>query len=270
MLITSQYIKKLPYTDFVGLINQWNVLPGALSTISKWVKYSNINNQSRVLEVACSTGFSSREIALMTRCNGIGFDLSHQAVKMANYNKKKYTPKINFKYLQIDGYKFKVNQLFSHIVVGASLKFFPNPQKMFDRCINMLKDEGYLLASPFFIKKAIPKSLIKKAESVFNITPTTSSYKKIMSMYNKMEIIFEERNDIYQETEEEINYYCKCTTNRACDFLKVKDKEIHDIMYKRLYDIKKMTNKLRPYQNYVVLVLRYRKAIYPNRFVELF
>jgi hypothetical protein len=41
-------------------------------------------------------------------------------------------------------------------------------------------------------------------------------------------------------------------------------------MYDRLYEIKKMSNDLRPYQMYSVLVLRYRKAVYPNRFVELF
>ena len=91
-----------------------------------------------------------------------------------------------------------------------------------------------------------------------------------MKLYNNLEIVFEERNNLAQETEEELNYYCKCTIDRACKMLKIENKEIYQAMYDRLYEIKKMSNDLRPFQMYSVLVLRYRKSVYPNRFVELF
>ncbi len=65
--ITPEFIKQLSYTDFVGFINQWNVLPGSYSTLSKWAIYSRMNKNSRLLEVACTTGFSSRELAYAER-----------------------------------------------------------------------------------------------------------------------------------------------------------------------------------------------------------
>lgn len=269
-IITKEYIDNLSYTDFVGLINQWNVLPGAYTTLSKWKVYSGLNEESKLLEVACTTGFSSRELALLSGCAGEGFDLSEKSVETAILNQKKYAPNIDFKYTAVDGYKYKSNNLFTHIVVGASLGFFPEPDKMLEKCTELLEDGGYLLASPFYVTKSLPEDLIKRAQKVFNITPTNIFYKEIMSLYNKLEIVFEERNNLIQETDEEIGYYCKSTIDRACDVLNIQDKDIYEALFNRLYEIKKMSNDLRPYQMYSVLVLRYRKAIYPNRFVELF
>lgn len=269
-LVTPEYVRSLSYTDFVGLINQWNVLPGSFVTLSKWAKFSDLNSESRLLEVACTTGFSSRELAILSGCSGEGFDLSKKSVAMATYNKKKYAPDIDFSYRVADGYGFKAEHSFTHIVVGASLGFFPDPQKMLNKCIDMLDDGGCILAAPFYVIEPIPETLIKRAEKVFEITPTQVPYKEIMKLYNKLEILFEEHNSLIEETDEELHYYCKSTVERACQMLHIDDEETYNAIYDRLFDIKKMSNDLRRYQRYVVLVLRYRKSVYPNRFVELF
>lgn len=268
--ITLDFIQKLSYTDFVGFVNQWNVLPGSYSTLSKLAIHSRMNKNSHILEVACTTGFSSRELAVLTGCSGEGFDLSKSSIEMANYNKKQYAPNIDFSYKVADGYSYKPQRKFTHIAVGASLQFFPDPGKMFNRCVEMLKDGGYILAAPFYVDRPIPNYLIRRAQKVFGITPTTVSYKEIMRSYSKLEIIYEDRNDLVPETKEELAYYCKSTIDRACKIRNINNQEIYNAMYKRLFGVKKMSNDLRPYQRYGVLVLRYRKSVYPNRFVELF
>lgn len=268
--LTVEYINSISYTDFVGLINQWNVLPGSHSTLSKWRVFSQLGNNSRLLEVACTTGFSSRELALQSGCKGEGIDISEKSVAMANYNKEYYAPFIDFSYRVADGYTFTSDKKFTHIVVGAALGFFPDPKKMLDRCVNLLEDGGYVLASPFYIIETIPDELIEKARLIFGITPTQAPYKEIMKHYKDLEVIYEDRNELFQETEEELSHYCASTIDRAVVMLHVTDSSIRDAMYKRLYSIKKMSNDLRPYQRYCTLVLRYRVKVYPNRFVELF
>jgi SAM-dependent methyltransferase len=229
-----------------------------------------MNADSRLLEVACTTGFSSRELAILTGCKGKGFDLSEKSIEMAEYNKKRYAPKINFSYEVADGYKYSVNKKYSHIAVGASLKFFPDPEKMLGRCIEMLKDNGYLLASPFYVTDQIPDNLVRRFKKIFDITPTNVSYKEIMSLYNKLEVIYENRNKLVKETEDELIHYCHSTTKRACEIRNIDDNKVYHSMFNKLLEVKKMSNDLRPYQEYSVLVLRYRKSVYPNRFVELF
>ncbi len=270
MEITSNDILNMPYTDFVGFINQWNVLPGAFNTLSKWKVFSNLNENSRILEIACTTGFSSRELAIMSNCSGKAFDLSKKSIEAAIENKEKYAPNINIDYFVEDGYKFKSKEKFNHIILGASLKFFPKPEEMLKICLDHLEDDGFILASPFYIKSPIPESLISEFKKVFGIRPTIESYKDIIKMYEGLEVVYEEKNELVEETKEELEHYCHSTIERVCKEKKIEDKELYDIMYKRLMEIKVMSNKLRPYQKYSVLVLRYRKEIYPNRYVELF
>lgn len=268
--LTEEYIKEMPYSDFVGLVNQWNVLPGAYSTLSKWAVFSRMSSKSYILEVACTTGFSSRELAVMTNCKGVAFDLSSHAIRLAQYNKKIYAPSAQIRYLKEDGYDFYSKKKFSHIIIGASLKFFLNQNKMLGKCVSLLKDGGYILASPFYVTRKIPSELITRAEKVFGITPTNETYKEIMRMYNGFEIMYEDKNVLIQETKEEIRHYSLSTSNRACKILDTDDKKVFETIFNRILEIKTMSNKLRPYQNYSVLVLRYRNKIYPNRFVELF
>ncbi len=268
--LSIDYINSISYTDFVGLINQWNVLPGSHTTLSKWRVYSQLDGNSRLLEIACTTGFSSRELALQSGCKCEGIDISEKSVAMANYNKERYAPSANLSYRVADGYTFASMNKFTHIVVGAALGFFPDPKKMLDHCISLLQDGGYILASPFYVVGTIPNDLIERAQTVFGITPTQVPYKEIMKHYKDLEIIYEDRNELIQETEEDLMHYCTSTINRAVDMLNVTDISIRDAMYERLYSIKKMSNDLRPYQRYCTLVLKYRSDVYPDRYVELF
>lgn len=194
--INVEGIQNMPYTDFVGFINQWNVLPGAFNTLSKWKVFSNLNEESKILEVACTTGFSSREIAIISGCTGKAFDISKRSVGAAIENKKKYAPNIKIDYFVEDGYKLKLKEKFTHIIIGASLKFFPKPEEMLNICLEHLEDGGFILASPFYIKSPIPESLISEFKKVFGITPTTESYKDIMKLYRELETIYEERNEL--------------------------------------------------------------------------
>lgn len=268
--LTPQQIKQLSYTDFIALVNQWNVLPGSYSTLSKWAQYSRLNNSSYLLSVACTTGFTLRELALISKCKGVGIDIHAPSVEMARYNQKRYAPSAKIKYLKKDAYRFKTDKLFSHIEIGAALKFFFDPKRLLNKIVTLLEDGGFILASPFYVIKPVPQSLIKRAKRIFGIAITIESYKEIMNSYRGFEIIFEERNGIFQETEDELKHYCDSTIKRACIIQSIKDEQIYQAMFQRLYRIKKMSNDLRPYQNYTVLVLRYRKCVYPNRFVELF
>ena len=188
---------------------------------------------------------------------------------VANYNKEKFAKNCNINYIVADGNNYENTEKFSHVVVGAALKFFPDPYKTIDRiATTYLEEGGYLLASPFYTISEIPVALVEEALNIFGITITTTGYKETMSLYKKFEIIYEDRQNILEESEEELKHYCESTINRACLLRNIEDDDLRDSMYQRLMEIKKMSNKLRKYQNYSVLVLRYRKDIYPNRYTE--
>jgi hypothetical protein len=93
-----------------------------------------------------------------------------------------------------------------------------------------------------------------------------------MDLYNKHEILYEDIKYPNQESSEEIDYYVKSTIDRYFEDTNtdISDEDLYETMINRLKKIKIMSNKLRAYQGYSTLVLRYRENVYPNRFVELF
>lgn len=82
--------------------------------------------------------------------------ISKEAIKAAKENKEKYAKEIKVNYFVKSIYKFKTKEKFSHIVIGAGLKFFSCPNKVLKKSISLLKDGGYILASPFYIRSPIP------------------------------------------------------------------------------------------------------------------
>lgn len=84
-----------------------------------------------------------------------------------------------------------------------------------------------------------------------------------------LEVIYEERKTIKKENRKELELYVNATIDRVEKELNLSDEE-KKYAQERLISIREMTNKLREYQEYAVLVLRKRKCTYPNRYVELF
>lgn len=268
--LNADQIEKMAYTDFVGLINQWNVPPGAFNTLTSWRVFGNITNKSNILEVACTTGFSSREIALATGARAIGIDLSEVSVKSAIANKDAYAPDSDLHYEAGNGLTYSSEEKFTHIIVGAALRFFPDPDNALAHIVSLIAPGGYLLSTEFYCIKPIPDSLVEDASKIFNITVTQDEYKQVMAMYRDLTLIHEERHDIYEETESELEFYCNSTIERFAQDNPEYELSALDALRRRLLKVKQMSNLLRPYQNYNVLVHKVDTRYYPHRYTELF
>lgn len=268
--LSASALMSLSYPDFVGHINQWNVLPGAYSTINQWAIFGRVNETSNVLQVACTTGFQVRELAVLTHCQGVGFDLSSVAVQRAKENLAEYAPDAKVSYLCADGYEFDTSERFTHIAFGGGLRFFPDPEAMMDRALRFFAGDGYVLASPFWVEAPIPESLVSKAAQEFGITPTTDCYKEVMKLFKNLEIIYENKQKLEPETDGEMDEYCAQTVARAQRKNYIDGTKAAQSAFQRLRRIRAISNELRPYQSYSTLVLRYRRNTYPSRYVELF
>ncbi len=269
-MLNIEELKKMNYPDFVGYINQWNVPPGAYSTLSKWKVFGNITDNSNVIELACTSGFSLRELSILSGCSGVGVDLSPSSIESAIVNKNDFAKdnKINFLVGNADSMVFDTK--FTHVVIGAALKFFDDPKTTIAKIAdNYLLEDGYVLASPFYAKLPVPEVLIDKCKRVFGISITSEPYKEVMDLYKDFEIIYEDRCDLIPESENELAFYCDSIINKSSSEL-FSDEMARNFAYSRLLEIKRTTNELREYQAYSVLILRYRSKMYGKRYTEIF
>lgn len=267
---TIKDIKKMSYTDFVGLVNQWNVPPGSYNTLTSWINFGNVTEESNILELACTTGFSCREIALMTGAKAYGIDISEASIKAALHNKKQYASSAKLDYEAVDALQFNPQEKYSHVIVGAALRFFPDPATALARMKSLLVPGGKILSSEFYCSANIPQSLVEDARDVFDITVTQYDYKQVMSAYSNLTLIHEERHELFQETDDELAHYCNSTIARFANDNPDYDTAFLETMHHRLLNIKHMSNRLRPYQRYNVLVHIADPRYYPHRYTELF
>ncbi len=270
--LTKEEIKKLNYTEFLSLVDQWNVPPGSISTINEWAVFGHVNKDSRVLEIACSTGFSGRELSKFTGCSVYGIDICANSIIKARSAAEYYAPNCNLTYEQVDLYNFDTDKKFTHIIIGAAIQFFKDKEKFIEIISNLLEDGGLILASPYYLKdNPLPEELIKESENVIEITPTNFGYETAMNFYKNFEIIYQSRKDIIIETKCQMEKYAYDTVRRSCELSNITcNQEAFNYLYQRLYEIKNICNRIHSYHSYSVLVLRFTKKIYPNRFVELF
>ena len=255
------------YPDFVAMINQTNVMPGAFATVNTWAVHSRMDARSTLLDVACTTGFASRELARLTGCRALGFDLSPSAIALARFNGE---PGLNVDYVCADGMSFSPGRAFSHVAVGAALGFFPDPEAMARRSIGMLEDGGYILAAPFWCDTDLPDHVAALRRDVFGIHTPMETRAQALEMFRGLDVMYAADHFLTPETDDQINHYCRSTIDRVCDQSGIRDPLVRDAMLDRLRAIKAATNQLRAHQRYTVLVLRYSAATYPNRYVELF
>ena len=263
-------IKGMSYTQFVGFINQWNVPPGSLNTINQWSVFGHVTNNSRVLEIACTTGLSSREIARITNCSAVGIDICPASIEAAKKNAIVYGPGLDLEYICQDACTYEREEKFTHVIIGACLGFFSNPQVILNRLPSFFQHEGYILASPYYSAGDMPKSIIDDCKRVIGITPTTIEYDAMRDIYSDFEVMYENRCCIKLETEKQIKKYVVDCVENACKLRNIKNELVKNTIYNRLYEIKYVSNELHRYQAYSVMVLRYLESVYPYKLIELF
>lgn len=264
-------IYEMSYTDFIGFINQWNVPPGAYKTIHEWVQFGYINKTSNILEVACTTGFSLRELSLLTQCSGLGIDISAVSIETANYNKEEYGSDLPISYELHDAREFETDIRYSHVVIGAALRFFEEPDTMITRLAdNFLQDGGRILSNEFFSRSSIPDDLVVRSQQVFGITPTVVDFNEVMKPYCRLKRHYDQVHELRQETPEQLDHYCTSIVRRFSLHRSITSDEILQACYDRLLEIKTTSNELRRHQSYVTLVHQYTAREYGDRYTELF
>jgi len=267
---TADDVWSAPYPDFVAMVNQTNVMPGAFATLNTWALHSRMTDDSRLLDVACTTGFTSRELARLTDCAATGFDLSADAVALAEYNHRTSGHQLRLHYTRADGATFAPGRTFTHIAVGAALGFFPDPPAMATHLLSLLEDGGYVLAAPFWSDEPLPPDVAAVRRGVFGITSPMETREQAHSLFHGLDVMHQTDHRLTPESDDDIAHYCHSTVNRACDQAGIEDPAIRKAMLDRLAGVKRATNQLREYQHYTVLVLRLDRRSYPRRFVELF
>lgn len=257
MQLTPKDVEAMSYPDFVGFIGQKNTPPGGSKTIEKWIKFGEICKESHLLDLACSTGFSSRSVVKRISCTSKGLDLSKAAIETAIRESQEEGYGENVQFFVGDAcYLPFADKEFSHILAGSTFGFIQNRQKALAECRRVLKASGRLCIGNFYYTGKPEESLLDKVAEAVGFRPESKWSHKWWDEFFNTEFTFqkEENEPLSTIQPSEVSELVRIFIYETSSILKTASIEVKDACFKKLYGIRLILNEHRKYQGLSVSI----------------
>ena len=152
------------YLSVVAKSGQVNTPPGSYLTVKEWARHAFVNPSSTVLEIGCSTGFITIEMARYTGALCTGIDLHEKSILTARLNTDRFiADRVTFEQGDAGRLAFQDDR-FSHVIVSGHLPFIPPEMRVehIAEAVRVLKPWGHLLVALYYYKFPPPPELLKK------------------------------------------------------------------------------------------------------------
>lgn len=150
------------YLSAVAGSGQVNTPPGSYATVKEWIMHSFLGPQANVLEIGCSMGFISIEIARYVKATCTGLDLHEASIEAARLNIDRHVAdKVSF--VQGNAGKLSFSDgTFSHTIIGGHLPFCPPTmrEQHVHEAVRVTEPWGYVLVALYFYKAPPPHALV--------------------------------------------------------------------------------------------------------------
>lgn len=228
-------------------------------TIREIAINSFINENSNVLEIGCTNGFSSLEINKITNCNVVGIDINKHSIKNANEKiKLNYLDesKIKFEYGNAEDLSKFEDNTFDLIICGNAISFINNKGKAFKELIRVLKPNGFISVVPIWYKEKPNISIINKVNNELGFKIKCYYEKDWMNFENKkLELYYKKDYYFIFCSKEKIKNYVN-TVIDSKEHLKIYNTEEIKAIKERWSNTISVFNDNLSMTNYSIILLR--------------
>lgn len=247
----KKQISEMNYPDFVAFLGQQNTPPGALSTVKYWVEQGQISPESHLLDLACSTGYSSRKCFELAGSSAWGIDISKPAIEKANEEASGVGGASKLKYFVQDASKLELgSEKFSHILGGCNFAFIQDRRKAVEECFRVLKPGGRLCVSDFYYVETPPLEILDAVQSKIGFRPAQDWSKSFWNdLYSsKFKLVKYHDQKLGVETEERLEERVRASIFEQNEHLKGQSESVLQASFERLLDIRRTLNQHRKWQ----------------------
>lgn len=248
-------IENLSYTDFISLIREENRPPGGKKTVRELLINSFANKKSKILEVGCTNGFTTLEIARTIGCRTYGIDINKKSLE--NAKKRVINEKAKFRYGSAYNIPFK-KEYFDIVFCGNATSFMENKNKAVSEYKRVVKKWGFIAVSPMYYIKNPTREIVQSISSLIGTNIDVRTKKEWMELFKRsgLEIYYCKDYEFYFKSKKEIDEYVEESLNK--EHLKYLPKGILKKIEERWKKTITIFNKNLSYVGYSVILLRKR------------
>lgn len=253
--LTTKDIEEMPYTNFISLIQEENRPPGGKKTIREFLLNSFVNIKSKVLEVGCTNGFTTLEVARILGCKTYGVDINNAS--LSNAISRITKEKAKFIYGSAYQIPFK-NNFFDLVICSNATSFMNNKKKAISEYKRVVRPWGFIAVSPMYYLKIPPKNIVDKVSRIIGTTIDIKSKKDWLKIFEQsgLEIYYSKDYKFNFKSKKEIKKYIHDSLNKRQ--VKELPKNIFTSIKLRWEDTINLFNKNLSYVGYSVILLRKR------------
>jgi len=253
--LTVANIEDMSYTDFVSLIREENRPPGGKMTVREILKNSFVNFRSKVLEVGCTNGFTSLEVARTVGCEVFGIDINENSLENARNRIKE--ERVTF--LKGSTYDLPFDDSsFDLVVCGNATSFMEEKNNAVQEYMRVVRDWGFVALTPMYYIKKPSIEIVDKVSDIIGtkIDITTKDEWTTLLEKNGFEIYYSKDYKFNGKNENDIKEYVELFLGKS--FLRDLNEEIRDVIRKKWSGIMNVFEENLSYVGYSIILLRKR------------
>jgi len=210
------------------------------------------------LDLACSTGFSSRYIARQIPASGIGIDLSAASIDVARANAKREGIEDSFSYICMDACDLKDLQGFTHVLAGCNFAFIQDREQALSEVSRVTHPQSYLCTANFHYHRNPPSLLLDQVQESLGWRPNPDWTMEYWSTFfgERYEIIHNEVRNLTVLEDEVLRNKTRSILFEKPGQVEKYGEETLSAIADRFYEVRRPLNDQRAYQGYSVQVWR--------------
>jgi ubiquinone/menaquinone biosynthesis C-methylase UbiE len=173
-----QDIQTMSYFELIGVVRETNRPPGGVTSVANIAKGAYLNENSHVLEIGTSTGFTAIELAKLVQCSVTAVDLNEESLQEAQRRAEAEGVADKIKFVVQDASKLDYkDEQFDMVFCGNVTSYLNNKSKCLQEFIRVLKPHGFIAAIPMYYLNEPSKAIVDQVSIAINHN-ITAQYKK--------------------------------------------------------------------------------------------
>ena len=173
-----QDIQKMSYFELIGVVRETNRPPGGVTSVANIAKGAYLNENSHVLEIGTSTGFTAIELAKLVKCRVTAVDVNEESLQEAQRRAETEGVADKIKFVVQDASKLDYkDEQFDMVFCGNVTSYLNNKSKCLQEFIRVLKPHGFIAAIPMYYLNEPSKAIVDQVSIAINHN-ITAQYKK--------------------------------------------------------------------------------------------
>lgn len=258
--ITPEFLRSMSYPDFVALMKQDNTPPGSAYTVDYWIEHAGISNNSVLLDLACSTGYSSRYCFSKTSSSAEGIDISEIAISTAREKAAAMGAQDKLRYQVSDACSLPFSDdTFTHILGGCNFAFIQERSKALAEVVRVLRPQGVICTSNFYYRKKPGQEIINSVYNAIGFRPDpdwTLKYWHDFFAREDLELYHEKNHELSSQPLEELKENLLRYVSAENEFTRELDETTQNAFYERYLAIREPLNDQRDYQGVTIQLWR--------------